>query len=318
MESSSVAASRAEAAASSPRPRRRLRGALVRWGLPAAYVVVLLVASAVRGLPTSRDALFVWVVLGLLAASVADSRRRLRRVLADWLPFGAILFAYDLLRGYADSFFAAHVLPQLRADELMFGGTAPTVWLQQRLWDRPTSLDWVDYAAWGVYLTHFFGTFTMAAALWLFAPHLFRRYIATVSAIAVAGFATYALFPAAPPWMASRDGHLEHVDRIARFVSRGVPIDFFGALWEKGERYANDVAAVPSLHAAYSMLIALFLWRVVRGRWWRLLLAAYPVAMGLALVYLGEHYVSDILLGWLYAAGALALVDLVARRRAGT
>jgi membrane-associated phospholipid phosphatase len=313
MESSSVAATAAETAAA-PLPRARRRPVfLLRWGLPVAYVVVLAVASVVRGLPTSRDALFVWVVLGLLAASAAGSRRRLRRLLADWLPFGAILFAYDLLRGYADSLFAAHVLPQLRADEILFGGTAPTVWLQQRLWDGPAHLDWIDYAAWCVYLSHFFATLVCAAVLWLVAPQLFRRYIAAVSVLAAAGFATYALFPAVPPWMAARDGHLEHVDRIVRFVSRSVPVDFFGAIWEKGERYANDVAAVPSLHAAYALLIALIFWRVAGWRW-RIVLAAYPVAMGFALVYTGEHYAVDVLLGWLYAVGALALVDLVRRR----
>jgi membrane-associated phospholipid phosphatase len=38
--------------------------------------------------------------------------------------------------------------------------------------------------------------------------------------------------------------------------------------------------------------------------------------MGFSLVYTAEHYVSDVLLGWLYAAGAFAAVTLVVRRRA--
>ena len=29
-------------------------------------------------------------------------------------------------------------------------------------------------------------------------------------------------------------------------------------------------------------------------------LVAYPLAMGFALVYAGEHYATDVLLGWLY------------------
>src|SRR5262249_28123176 len=71
--------------------------------------------------------------------------------------------------------------------------------------------------------------------------------------------------------------------------------------------WANDVAAVPSLHAAYTMLIALFLWPRLDRRW-RPLLVAYPIGMGLSLVYLGEHYLIDILLGWVYAAATILIV----------
>jgi hypothetical protein len=312
VESSAVAASAAEATAR-PRARRHYR-LPVSWIAPTAYVVVLGIVCAVRGLPTSRDALFFWILLGLLAASATNIRRWFRGVLVDWLPFGFILFAYDLLRGYADEVFAAYVSPQLRADEILFG-TVPTVWLQERLWDGPAAIDWIDYASWSVYITHFFATFVVAAGLWLFASHLFGRYIAAVSLLAVAGFLTYLLFPAVPPWMASRDGHLAPTERIVGFVSDAVPVDTFGALWETGTHYANDVAAMPSLHAAYAMLICLYFWRAA-GWAWRVPLAGYVAAMAFALVYTSEHYVSDVLAGWLYAGAALAAVELGSRRLA--
>src|SRR4051794_32833716 len=88
----------------------------LRWAAPAAYFAALALATTFRGLPTSRDALFLWVLLGLVTASLTTGHLRLRSLIVEWLPFGAILFAYDLLRGSADSLFAAHVEPQLRAD----------------------------------------------------------------------------------------------------------------------------------------------------------------------------------------------------------
>jgi membrane-associated phospholipid phosphatase len=295
-------------------PSRDTRAAL-RYAAIGVYVVALVATCVVRGIPTSRDALFLWIVLGLLAACVYDVRGWLRGIVYDWLPLGAILFAYDFLRGSADELLAAHVLPQLRADELLFAGTVPTVWLQERLWDAG-AIDWFDYAMWVVYLTHFFGTLTVAACLWLFARRLFRPYAAMVSLLAALGFVTYALFPAVPPWLASNQGHLESTDRIVRFVSADAPVDFFGAVWEHGARYANDVAAVPSLHAAYALLIALFFWSRSGGVL-RVALAGYALAMGFALVYTAEHYVSDVLAGWLYAAAAFAAVTLVMRRLRG-
>ena len=307
------------ASAEERRAAERRRAVLLRWTPPAVYLLALGLAVGFRGLPTSRDALFLWILLGLLAASFTNVRRWLRGVVVEWLPFGAVLFAYDLLRGWADSLFAAHFEPQLRADEILFGGTAPTVWLQQRLWNGPGDLDWIDWASWAVYLTHFFATLLLAAALWLTGSPVFRRYVATVCVLAAAGFATYALFPAAPPWLASDVGDLQDTDRIVRFVSAAAPFDFFGAVWEHGARYANDVAAVPSLHAAYALLVTLILWPMARRRW-RIPLAAYPLAMAFALVYTAEHYVVDVLLGWVYAVAAFVAVGagarLLARRRA--
>jgi hypothetical protein len=307
------------ASAEERRAAERRRGALLRWTPPAVYLLALGLAVGLRGLPTSRDALFLWILLGLLAASFTNLRRWLRGVVFEWLPFGAVLFAYDVLRGSADSLFTAHFEPQLRADEILFAGTVPTVWLQQRLWDGPDGIDWLDWAAWAVYLTHFFATLLAAAALWLSRSPAFRRYVATVSVLAATGFATYALFPAAPPWLASERGDLQPTERIVHDVSAAAPFDFFGAVWERGAQYANDVAAVPSLHAAYALLVTLVLWPLVR-RLWRIPLAAYPLAMAFALVYTAEHYVVDVLLGWVYAVAAFAAVGagarLLARRRA--
>ena len=64
---------------------------------------------------------------------------------------------------------------------------------------------------------------------------------------------------------------------------------------------------------ATALLVAGFLWPVV-GRWWRVALGAYVVAMGLALVYTGEHYVVDVVAGWLTAAVALGAGRLVRAR----
>ena len=60
---------------------------------------------------------------------------------------------------------------------------------------------------------------------------------------------------------------------------------------------------MPSLHAAYPMLICLFFWSRA-NRWFRALLVAYVLAMAFTLVYTGEHFVIDEFVGWSYAAAA--------------
>ena len=293
---------------------------LLRWGGPVVWAVALVIAWAQEGLPLSRDRLVMWILLGLLAFSLTNVRGWLRSVVLEWLPFLAILWAYDLLRAQADGLlFRAHVLPQLRADEFLGAGIAPTVRLQQWLWDGFADVHWYDYFAWLVYVSYFVGTYALAAFLWWFNRPLFRRYVVTVSVLAMMGFATYALFPAAPPWMASQLGELEPTTRSIGLIWDHIPIGNFNTLYEKGANYSNDVAAVPSLHGAYTLLITLTLWPLVRAWWARALLALYPVAMTFALVYTAEHYVVDILLGWLYCVIAYVAVnravDRLAERR---
>ena len=96
-----------------------------------------------------------------------------------------------------------------------------------------------------------------------------------------------------PPWLAAREGHIGEANRIIAVVWPRVPLAHYGSLFEKGQSYANNVAAMPSLHGAYALLIALYLWRLV-PRWARVPLALYPVAMAFALIYTGEHYAVDI------------------------
>jgi membrane-associated phospholipid phosphatase len=285
------------------------------FAVPALYAVALTVVVITDGLPLSRRRVLVWVVLGLLAFSLTNVQGWVRGVVLEWLPFALVLSAYDLLRSQADTLlFSAHVRPQLRADEILFLGHVPTVWLQEHLWDGAGQLHWYDYGTWAVYTSYFLATYVVAAFLWFYARDLFRRFVAMVVVLAFMGFATYAAFPAAPPWLASDQGALAPTTRSVGVIWSEIPVAHFNTIFEQGSQYSNPVAAVPSLHAAFTLLISLVLWRLA-PRWGRALLAAYPAAMAFALVYTAEHYVVDILLGFLYALIAFWAVTRLAERR---
>ncbi|TMK69445.1 MAG: inositol phosphorylceramide synthase [Actinobacteria bacterium] len=155
---------------------------------------------------------------------------------------------------------------------------------------------------------------TVAGLLWARDRAAFRRFANRVVALALAGLATYIAFPAAPPWMAGETGLLEGVHRT---TSDGWSVLGTGTagLFSEGQASVNLVAAVPSLHSAFTALVAMFLWRRVRP-WVRPLLALYPLAMGLTLIATGEHYFFDVLLGWLYAGAVMAACAWWERRRA--
>ena len=71
----------------------------------------------------------------------------------------------------------------------------------------------------------------------------------------------------------------------------------------------NPYAAIPSLHAGYAMLVFLFVASFARRLRWRwpitIVAALYPLAMGFCVVYTGNHYVVDLLIGFVYATASL-------------
>jgi membrane-associated phospholipid phosphatase len=276
----------------------------VRLGAPIAWAIATVGLVVLWGVPTKHDLIFLWLGLGMAAFSLEISR-----VVRDWLPLVGIMLSYDLLRGVADGLaFHTRETPQIRLEAALFGKPVPTTWLQERLWHGPNHLHWWDYATWALHLSHFFATFIAAAVIWVVAREHFSRYAAMVSLLALSGFVTYVLYPAAPPWMAAQHGNLGESNRMIAPIWHHIPITNAGAVFEHGQGYANDVAAMPSLHAAFALLLTLYLWRLV-PRWVRPVLALYPLAMTFALVYSGEHYVVDCVAGWVYAAASFLVVN---------
>ena len=272
--------------------RPRLRAAAL-----VAYAVAFSVAVGVYGLPFERVQVILWVCGGLAIASLG--RERPWRAFVDFLPFILLMALYDFTRGAAETLgMPLQWTIPLEVDQALFGGAVPTVWLQERVLAPETQ--WWQLVTAATYVSHFVFPFAVAGVLWVRSRPAFVGYARRFLTLSYVGLATYILFPAAPPWRAGQVGFIEPVQRVATQgwseLGLGRAEDFI----QTGQATVNLYAAVPSLHAAYTMLIAMFLWRRVRA-WWRGLLAAYPLLMAFTLVYGGEHYVSDILLGWVYA-----------------
>jgi hypothetical protein len=226
-------------------------------------------------------------------------RRDFIRGVRDWLPIVGILVAYLVLHELGTSLEkVAHVDPQLAFDKWVFGGTVPTVRLQRALWD-PGDPHWYDYAAWLVYLSHFIITPTVAIVLWVKAYPRFRQFRALFLTVTFAGFVTYVIYPAIPPWLSSQRGDMPHTVRIVRAMWLELGLSGVAAVFGEKSRYAFPVGALPSLHAAWPFLLLVFLWPIAAPKW-RAVLIAYALAMAFTLVYSADHFAFDVLLGWTY------------------
>ncbi len=230
------------------------------------------------------------------------------RFVVDWLPLVVVLFLYDEVHNRLGRFVPPpHTWPQIRFDEWLFGGVVPTIALQRAFYSSAHPA-WWDYAALVIYTSHFAVPILVGLGLWFRSRPRYFRYAAHVVVLTTLGYATYVIFPAVPPWLASQNGDLATTHRIVRELWDFLGRHDMAALFSGTNVYANDVAAIPSLHAAYPLLLAVFFWKA-GGRATRLGLVFYALVMPLVLVYCAEHYVLDIVLGWIYVPPSMWLVE---------
>ncbi len=272
----------------------------VRIGLAGVLVVAALF--------TNRSFLGwgLFAVLAVLFMPVS----RFRSFILAFVPYGAIWAIFTFLRSFADETPLARLvnLRVLHFERWLFDGQIPTITLQSDFFD-PESLQWWDFYLTFIHWSYFLVPHVLAFRLWQKYPSVFKRFIAGLTILLSVGLAIYFLIPTNPPWL-SDDSSTAAAPTVSR-VMETVVTQLGSGLYEAsyavvGE--SNPIAAMPSIHMAITFL--LIFPAGYFGKRWKVLAMFYAASMGLALVYLGEHYVTDIVVGsavasygW-WAAGA--------------
>jgi membrane-associated phospholipid phosphatase len=284
--------------AASPAPQ--MTRTVSRRGLWLAFVrirAVALVVFAFAGLLVqdhSRLPRFVYPVLFALPLCLAMLRREARAIRL-WGAYVVSFVVFSLVRGHADDIgFPVRAEYVADIDRWLGLGTVPTHALQAIL---PLS----GVAVWTavfVHLTYYAAPPLVGLLYWLRAPERFFRYAYGFVAMYGVSLAVHIVVPTVPPWLAAIRGTIGPVRRLLAEALNGWNPSFYqyGLYVAAG----NDVAAMPSVHAAATALILCAAWRTR----WRLMAAVYAALMALALMYLGEHYLTDILAGFLIAGAA--------------
>jgi len=176
-------------------------------------------------------------------------------------------------------------------------GQLPTITLQNAFY-KAGSLAWYDYGATILYFLHFALPLGFGFILWLKNRKYFIEFTTSLIFLSYAGFFTYVLFPAAPPWLSSNLGILPPLPKILDFTLQSFP-DKLNLPSVYHSFNPNLVAAIPSLHAAYPLLVFMFFLRYFKKK--APFFFLYVVAVWISLVYLGEHYAIDVIIGAIYA-----------------
>jgi membrane-associated phospholipid phosphatase len=186
------------------------------------------------------------------------------------------------------------------SDRLIGLGRLPNVRLQRALagWRSVGTLN--RFLTW-VHWLWFLEPYAALLFILLRHPDRFPRAARRLAAVFDGGCAVYFAAPTAPPWWASEHGHTdEEVRRIMEEVGKETWKSAWPAMY--GALGGNPWAAMPSLHFATSVSAAISLaetGRTAGAAGW-----GYALTLGFALVYLGEHYVTDLVAGAALVAAA--------------
>ncbi len=249
-----------------------------------------------HGIPVDRIAVLLWMLVAFGLSSIGRTRDEVRLMVRDWLVLVVIYMIYDYSRGSADELGIGvnYTIPR-NIDRFIFFGRDPNVWLQS--WLLHDDVRWYDVGGSIIYMMHFVLPVLPLAMLRMRNREEWLRYVRRFSLTLYIAVASFIVFPTAPPWMAAEKGYTKPVYRITGRGWWELHLKTVSKTLDRGAAVLNSVAAMPSLHAGMALLVALWFTRN-KPRWIRNVALAYPLAMAFTLVYFGEHWAIDTIMGW--------------------
>ncbi len=296
-------------ASTSPReelPARTSRPAASVWqtslgerSLLAFRIALLLMLTVAVATRTWQDREWLGYLLLAVTATVWLPELARPRIYRVWFAYVAGIFFYTLLRARADeTAIPVRTDYVIEMDRFLFFGADPVVSLQRQFFNL-RDIDFLDWSAVALHWSFFVAPHALAVGIFLFRRTLFPQYVLLVVGLMYVSLVLFILVPTTPPWLAAVQGDFPYVFRVMDWVGHTVGEETYVAFYESlGE--PNSVAAMPSLHMAITVVMALWAWE--HARQWAGPLAVYALLMGVALVYMAEHYVVDLLVGALLAA----------------
>jgi membrane-associated phospholipid phosphatase len=260
--------------------------------LPAVYLLVLSAFCLAYGVLPGPE------LIALCFFVYAAYNKWTRRFVKDWFPFVSLFLSYEAMNGMVGSLArTVHVSEPINLELRLFG-SIPTLVLQQFY-----RIPFLDYLAAFFYSLHFIAPAVFGFLLWKYRPENYRRYILALAIGTYGALVTFLLYPVAPPWFG-----VTGVTRILLQVDQNIGIPFYRTLFDFVS--ANPFAAFPSLHAMYPWLISLYAFKIKKAK--ALPIILFPIGVWFSAVYLGEHYVIDVIGGVIYGTCAFLIAEKLA------
>jgi inositol phosphorylceramide synthase catalytic subunit len=286
--------------------KRRVVEAPPRWLFGTLGGLFAWLAAMRLGTGANRPEEFIMAGLMIALAVWSD---RTRAFLRGTLPLFLYGIAYDLthITQPLVRHLYVHVKEPYQFDLRFFGIETAAGRITPNELFRTHHWPAVDLVAGVAYIIFIYWAIAFAAYLAIFrrdeaGRRLLSRFVWTFLFMNLAGFATYYVYPAAPPWYAAQYGFGPADFSAQASAAAALRFDeLLGITYFKEfySRAADVFGAIPSLHVAYPLIT--FLYGLELGkRWLHVASFALYLVVAFSAVYLDHHYVLDVLIGTAY------------------
>ncbi len=274
-----------------------------RWAL-LGVVTFYITLLAVMSLMGRYGFIYKTVIVPLLFFAALASRRG-TQFMRDWAIFLSLVVLFDYIRGLIFALITYFELPVYMNYaielELLLGGGKMVPILFQDLVRGLAIAPVLDRFFVVVHSSHFLVFLFLGLMVWLLRPDGFNKYKLSMLTLMYAGALVYFVVPTVPPWMASAQfGVIPPVAHTAATIYNTSVPTLQKAL------DVNPIAAMPSLHAAFPTLCCLIAIYHFRRRAWPMVF--YALLIFVAIIYLGEHYLVDVIAGVFHGAAVYVFV----------
>jgi hypothetical protein len=233
---------------------------------------------------------------------------RIWKLTGRWLPngwldalrqialFGGAYYVYRIVRGIVDG---QAGLAFENARTLVDWERAMGLFFEPGLQAWTKGVDWLMwFANWMYVNSHFVVTTTFL--IWLYIARNHAYYFVRNMFMVSMGFALigYLAYPTAPPRFMPEWGF---TDTVANFVGEGAA--------NSADLLYNPFAAVPSMHVAFALMIAVPAVKLARSRVVKALWSVYPALVTFVVVATANHFWLDAAFGVVVAAASAVLAS---------
>jgi membrane-associated phospholipid phosphatase len=265
----------------------------------AGYAVILVSWYAYNGV-LFQFSLGLWA-LGFIPVTFFLGKSK--QFIRELTPFIVLLLSYEALQGVAGSIAIAPVIHATTTSTVIapygFYQAVQSAFLSPDLTDVMTFL----------YGLHFPLIIVAAVLFWYSNRIIYRRYVFSLVAVSYVSLLFYVLAPSAPPWY---NGVVTNL--LANTSAQGGSSGIIGEFAKIGSLIESDkFAAFPSLHAAYAVLFGYFTIKLKKIY----ALISAPIVGGIlfSTIYLGQHYLIDLVGGIAVAAAAVFIMTKTIRNQ---
>jgi membrane-associated phospholipid phosphatase len=261
-----------------------------------AYVALLLFAYFRYGI-LFQFSLGMYALVSLPLIFVVGRRRLV--FLKSWIPFLVVFLSYEALQGLVSVVVANSGIISLYAIDAPLWGFNLTGAVQSALLSPIMTAVMTFF-----YSLHLPLVILASIYLWYADKSIYKKYTYAIIITSYCALVTFLLFPTAPPWYEGAAANL------LQGINSAAPVQVYTSVMNLIE--ADKFAAFPSLHSAFAIIFLFYMRR--RGRLHGLV--ALPITAGIlfSTIYLGQHYLIDMIGGAAYSLSACLLVDWFIQR----